>query len=160
MPYLIDGSNLIGHMPTLELRDTRSKRRLVAQLLIFQSIKKTKIILVFDGPPDPELLGKKYRRKEFTILWPDQEESADTLIKQRAQMQSDLRHLIVVSSDREIKNFAHEIGAKVLNCKEFHMLLKTALKEYKESQAMNKKDITLSPLEVDHWMEIFGASDE
>ena len=160
MPYLIDGSNLIGHIPTLELRDSRSKHRLVAQLLIFQSIKKTKIILVFDGPPDPELLGKKYKRKELTILWPNREESADTIIKERAQMQSDMRHLNVVSSDREIKNFALDIGAKVLNCKEFHKLLKTALKEHKESQAMNKEDITLSPLEIDHWMEIFGESDE
>ena len=160
MPYLIDGSNLIGHMPTLEFHDPRSKHRLVAQLLIFQSIKKTKIILAFDGSPDPDLLGKNYRRREFTILWPDQEEPADTLIKQQVQMQSDLRHLQVVSSDREIKNFAHENGAKVLNCDEFYKRLKAALKEHKESQTMSKEDTTLSPLEVDHWMEIFGASDE
>jgi predicted RNA-binding protein with PIN domain len=129
-------------------------------LSIFQSIKKTKIILVFDGPPDLELLGKNYRKKEFTILWPDQEESADTLIKKQVQMRSDLRHLHVVSSDREIKDFAHENGAKVLDCEEFHKRLKTALKEHKESQSMSKEDISLSPLEVDHWMDIFGASDE
>jgi predicted RNA-binding protein with PIN domain len=160
MPYLIDGSNLIGHIPTLELSNPKSKRRLAAQLLIFQETRKTKIILVFDGPPDPDLFGKKFRRKEFTILWPDLEESADIIIKQWIKKQTDLRHLYVVSSDREIKTFARVNRAKVLDCVEFHKLLKTALKEYKESRATNKEDITLSPLEVDHWLEIFGASDE
>lgn len=160
MPYLIDGSNLIGHIPTLELRDPKSKHRLVAQLLAFQVIKKTKIFLVFDGPPDHDLLEKNPHRSDFAILWPNQEESADTLISQWVQKQTDLRHFYVVSSDREIKTFARESGAKILDCKEFHKLLKTALKEYKESQAMEKEDITLSPLELDHWLEIFGASDE
>jgi predicted RNA-binding protein with PIN domain len=160
MPYLIDGSNLIGHIPTLELHDSQSKHRLVAQLALFQATKKTKMILVFDGPPDPELMEKNLHKKDFAILWPNQEESADTLIEQWIQKQTDLRHLFVVSSDREIKKFARLNGAKTLDSKEFHKLLKAALKEYKESQAMNKKDITLSPLELDHWMEIFGASDE
>jgi predicted RNA-binding protein with PIN domain len=81
MPYLIDGSNLIGHIPTLDLFDPRSKHHLVAQLSIFQAIKKTTIILVFDGPPDAELIGKKSRRKEFSLIWPDMGESADTVIK-------------------------------------------------------------------------------
>jgi len=160
MPYLIDGSNLIGHSPYLDLSDPKSKRRLVAQLTIFQAAKKTKIILVFDGPPDIDLVGEKFRRKEFSILWPDMEESADTVIKRWIEKQTDLRHLIVVSSDREIKTFARTNKAKVLDCEEFHKLLKTALKEYKESKSMNKEDATLSPLEVDHWIEIFGASDE
>jgi predicted RNA-binding protein with PIN domain len=160
MPYLIDGSNLIGHSPYLDLFDPKSKRQLVAQLAIFQAAKKTKIILVFDGPPDPDLVGEKFRRREFSILWPDMEESADTVIKRWVEKQTDLRHLYVVSSDREIKTFAKMNGAKVLDCEEFHKLVKTALKEYKQSRSMNKEDVTLSPLELDHWLEIFGDSDE
>jgi predicted RNA-binding protein with PIN domain len=160
MPYLIDGSNLIGHIPTLDLSDPKSKHRLVAQIMIFQEAKKTKIILVFDGPPDPELFGEKFRRKEFSIVWPDIEESADTVLKQWIEKQTDLRHFYVVSSDREIKSYARVNRAKVLTCKEFYDLLKRTLKEYKESKAMNKEDVTLSPLEVDHWLEIFGDVDE
>ena len=160
MPYLIDGSNLIGNMSSLELSDPQSKLRLVAQLVKFQKVKKTKIILVFDGPPDPDLVGGTFQKKEFTILWPDWEESADTIIKQTIEKQTDLRHLYVVSSDREIKTFARVHRAKVLDCKDFHKLLKTALKEFKESQALDKEDTTLSSLQVDHWLEIFGATDE
>ena len=160
MPYLIDGSNLIGHIPTLDLFDPKSKHRLVWQLSVFQAVKKTTIILVFDGPPDPELFGEKFRRKEFSLLWPEPEESADTVIKQMIEKQTDIRHFYVVSSDREIKNYARENKAKVLDCGEFHKLLKAALKEYKESRSMNKEDVRLSPLEMDHWLTIFGASDE
>lgn len=160
MPYLIDGSNLIGHIPSLELSDPKSKHRLVAQLWIFQAAKKAKIILVFDGPPDPDLYGEKFRRKEFSIIWPDREESGDTVIKQCIQKQTDMRHFYVVSSDREIKAFARVNRAQVLDCGEFHKRLKTVLKDYKEAKAMNKEDITLSSLEVDHWLAIFGAADE
>jgi predicted RNA-binding protein with PIN domain len=160
MPYLIDGNNLIGHMPNLALSDPESKQRLAARLMIFQAVKKTKIILVFDGPPDPALIGKNFRRKEFAVCWPDLEESADTLIEQQINKQTDYRHFYVVSSDREIQAFARTNGAKILDCGEFHKLLKSALKEFKESQALNKKDSNLSPLEVDQWLEIFGTSDE
>lgn len=160
MPYLIDGNNLIGHIPSLELSDPRSKGRLVAQLWIFQEVKNTKIILVFDGPPDPDLYGEKFQSKAFSVIWPDREESGDTVIKRLIEKQTDLRHFSVVSSDREIKAFARTNKAQVLDCREFHKLLKAALKEYKNAKSMSKEDATPSPLEVDHWLEIFGAADE
>ncbi len=160
MPYLIDGSNLIGHIPGLEISDPKSKHRLVRQLSLFQEIKKTNIILVFDGHSDPELIGKKFRRKEFSLFWPDSEDSADPLIKRLIEKQTDLRHFYVVSSDREIQNFARQNKAKVLDCEEFHRLMKAVLKEHKETNAMEKEESELSPLEMDHWLSIFGASDE
>ena len=160
MPYLIDGSNLIGHIPGLEISDLKSKQRLVRQLFLFQSVKKTKIILVFDGHPDPELIGKKFQRKEFSLLWPDSEDSADPLIERLIEQQTDLRHFYVVSSDREIQSFARKNKAKVLDCGEFHKLMKKVLKELKEDDAMEKEESELSPLEMDHWLSIFGASDE
>lgn len=160
MPYLIDGNNLIGHIPSLELSDPTSKHHLVAQLWIFQKAKNTKIILVFDGPPDPDLYGERLQSKAFSVIWPDWEESADTVIKRHIKKQTDLRHFFVVSSDREIKSFARANKAQVLDCGEFHKLLKAALKEYKKAKSMSKEEVTLSPLEVDHWLEIFGAADE
>lgn len=130
------------------------------QLSLFQAIKKTGIILVFDGHPDPELCGKKFRRTEFSLRWPDSEDSADPLIKKLIEKQTDLRHFYVVSSDREIQDFARQNKAMVLDCGEFHRRLRAALKKHKESMAMEKEESTLSPLEMDHWLSIFGASDE
>ena len=160
MAYLIDGNNLIGHLPYLELFDPRSKRRLVAQLSIFQRAKRTKIILVFDGFPEHELGDEKFSAKKFLILYPDRGQTADTLIKEWIEKQTDSRHLYVVSSDREIKKFARMNGAKILTCEEFNKRLKKALKKYKDSKAMKKVETRLTPLEVDHWLEIFSESDE
>jgi predicted RNA-binding protein with PIN domain len=160
MPYLIDGNNLVGHMPTLDLSDPGSRRRLARQLAIFRVAEKAKIVLVFDGPVDPDLCQDEFQQKEFQILWPDMEESADSLIQKRIKKQTDMRHFYVVSSDREIQAYARKYKAKILSCKQFYKRLKTALKEHKKAQAMNKEDITLTSLEVDHWLDIFGASDE
>lgn len=160
MPYLIDGNNLIGHMPNLELDDPGSKRRLVEQLAIFQAAKKTKVILVFDGPMDPDLFGDQVRKKKFTILWPNMDENADSIIKKQVRKQTDLRRFYVVSNDREIQTFARKKRAKTIDCKEFQKRLRKALKEYRESRSMNKTDIVLTSLELDHWMDIFGSSDE
>jgi predicted RNA-binding protein with PIN domain len=160
MPYLIDGNNLIGHLSYLELADPRSKHRLVAQLFIFQRVTRKKITLVFDGAPDSELCGEKFRSKKFLILYPDREQTADTIIKERIENQSDPRHLYVVSSDGEIKRFAKMSRARVLTCEEFGKHLKRSLKKYRESNAEKKVETRLTPLEVDHWMDIFGKSDE
>jgi hypothetical protein len=99
-------------------------------------------------------------KKEFTILWPDREESADAVIKKWVERQTDKRYLTVVSSDREIRTFARLNRARLLDCKEFHKLLAATLKEYKESKSLDKQDTDLSPLELVHWLEIFGATDE
>ncbi len=160
MAYLIDGNNLIGHLPYLELSDPRSKHRLVARLSIFQRAKRTKIVLVFDGFPDSELGGKKVDTKKFIILYPDRGQTGDMLIKEWIEKQTDLRHLYVVSSDREIKTFARMKGAKALTCEEFDKQLKRSLKIFRAAKASKKTETRLTPLEIDHWLEIFNKSDE
>ncbi len=156
MAYLIDGNNLIGHISPEHLRDPISKHSLISSLLIFQRFKKTKITLVFDGPPDPDLINKNLRKKTFSVLFPDIDENADLVIKRMIEEQTDLRRFYVVSSDREIRTFAKAKGAKSLNCDEFSKLLRSVLKKYKKYQETKKEDISLSPLEVDQWLHIFG----
>ena len=160
MPYLIDGNNLIGHLPYLDLFDPGSKHRLAVQLSVFQRAKRTKVILVFDGFPEPELSSDKFNRKKFPILFPYREQTADTLIKEWIEKQTDSRHLYVVSSDGEIKKFARMKGARALTCEEFSRQLKRTLKKYKDSKVTKKAEKLLTPLEVDHWLEIFSRSDE
>lgn len=157
MPYLIDGNNLIGYIPYLRLDDPKSRYHLVAQLKIFQRIKKRKVILVFDGPPDFELQGDKYRSEKFLILFPSDEENADAVIEKWIKKQTNLKHFIVVSSDREIKAFAHMNKAQVTDSENFYKELKSALKKFKMKNSMEKTQDRLSPLEVSHWLEIFES---
>lgn len=155
MAYLIDGNNFIGYISPSKLKDQRSRYDLASKLLIFQRLKRTKILLVFDGPLDQNLMTENLQKKSFSVIYPSFDEDADIMIKKIISKQTDLRRFYVVSSDREIKNFAKEKGAKSLNCKEFNQKLKTTLKEYRKSLETKKKAITLSPLEVKQWLKIF-----
>jgi predicted RNA-binding protein with PIN domain len=155
MAYLIDGNNFIGHTSSYQLRDPRSKYSLVAKLLIFNKIQKAKIIVVFDGPPDPEITDQNFPEKSLTILFPDRGQNADTIIKDIISKRARERRFYVVSSDREIKDYARTCGIKPISCEEFNKELKEALKENKDLKEMEKETQFPSPLEIDHWVDIF-----
>jgi predicted RNA-binding protein with PIN domain len=153
--YLIDGNNFIGHSSPAELRDPQSKHRLVSKLQRFQRQKKTRVLVVFDGNPDSDFIDERFRKKYFSVLFPSFDQNADEVIKEIISKQTDLRRFFVVSSDREIKNFAKEKGAKPLSCEEFERELKSALKEHRESQAEEKKVAPPSSFEINQWLKIF-----
>jgi len=154
--YLVDGNNFIGRTSPHELRNPLSKRILVSKLLIFRQINKKKITVVFDGPPDPEIQQAGFRKKPFSVVYPPFGQKADAVIIDIIAKQDDARKFYVVSSDHEIKEAARKRRAKVLTCKEFDRQLKKALAKYKKLSETKKEDISLSRLEVSHWLEIFG----
>jgi predicted RNA-binding protein with PIN domain len=154
MAYLIDGNNFIGHTSQYEHRDPRSKRELIAKLWIFFKMKRRKIVLVFDGPPDPHIAEQKFPEKSLKVIYPDLDENADTVIKEIIAKKEIVKKFYVVSSDREIKDFARQKGAKPLTCREFNKELKSVLKKHKTQQELEKNVDFPSPLEVDHWIDI------
>jgi len=154
MAYLIDGSNFIGHTSQYEHRDPRSKRELIAKLWIFFKMKRTKILLVFDGPPDPIISEQEFPEKSLSIIYPEPDENADAVIKHIIGQQEILKKFYVVSSDREIKDYARQKGAKSLTCEEFNKKLKSVLRDHKKKRELEKKVDLPSPLEIDHWIDI------
>jgi predicted RNA-binding protein with PIN domain len=155
MPYLIDGNNLIGHMPDLSLKNRVDRRRLLSQLLAFQKVKNTRIVLVFDGPPDDDFAPDNFPGIPFFVRFPDIEENADLVIKDIISQETDLRQFFVVSSDREIQRYARAKGAKTIKCEAFIRELKAARKEYRKNAEMIKSEKFPSPLEVKLWDDIF-----
>lgn len=156
MPYLIDGNNFIGFLAQSELKNPQSRYSLIGKLLAFQRIKKTKIFLVFDGPPDPAVVDKEFPPRRFAVFYPPYGQTADTVIRDIISRQTDRRQFFVVSSDREIKTYARKKGAKSLENKKFHKQLKETLKEFKKLRAEEKHVSPPSPLEVNLWTEIFN----
>jgi len=155
MAYLIDGNNFLGQISSSYLRDSGSKYGLILKLLTFQRLKRTRILIVFDGPPDPNLTDERLRRKKFSIIYPSYGQDADFLIKELILKQRDRKKFIVVSSDHEIKDYAKSKGVKTLSSKDFHSQLKKILKESRKAKEMEKKTISSSPLEIKLWLELF-----
>ena len=155
MAYLIDGNNFIGFIAQSELRNPKSRYTLIGRLLAFQEIKNTKIYLVFDGPPDPNITDSVFPKNKFSVFYPERDSNADTVIMDIILKQTDRRQFFVVSSDREIKDFSRQNGVNRMDCKDFNQLLKATLKEHKKLKAKEKHATFPSPLEIHNWMDIF-----
>jgi predicted RNA-binding protein with PIN domain len=113
------------------------------------------MIVVFDGPPDPKITDQSFPDKALTVHYPDRGHNADGIIKDIISKRARERRFYVVSSDREIKDYARDNGIKPLSCEEFNKQLKVALKENKNLKEMDKETRLPSPLEINHWAEIF-----
>ena len=90
MPWLIDGSNVLG-----TTRDDDAKRQLVRLLASFARAKRTRVTCIFDGPEPPSFaktLGS------VTVAFSGAR-SADELIIERARSG---RGWSVVTSDRDL----------------------------------------------------------
>lgn len=155
MAYLIDGNNFLGRTISPVYRDPQHRYDLARRLLIFQRVTRSRVILVFDGPPDPRLLEAEAPGGKFSVLFPPPGETADAVIKDLLASLKDLRRFFLVSSDRELRAFARSRGARVLTCAEFDGMLKEAVKANRRSREMSKTTEKHSPLELDLWSEVF-----
>lgn len=92
MPYLIDGSNLLGAM-RVDRQGEGPKRNLIRLLASFARARRTKVSCVFDGP-EPPSFAKQLGSVTVAFSGP---RSADDLIVERA---ANGRGWSVVTSDR------------------------------------------------------------
>jgi len=153
--YLIDGNNFIGYTEQSALKATDSRTKLISKLNKFQSVVKSRVILVFDGPPTSFTETPNKGEKKLNVIFPAINQTADEVIREIIIRETDLRRFHVVSDDREIRSFARAQGARLLSCRDFKYKLREAMKKYREQAEMKKKDGPMTPLEVKHMAEIF-----
>lgn len=155
MAYLIDGNNFLGYISLGNFKDPREKYTLIGRLWRFQRIKKARVFVVFDGPPDSWLEDERFKKQKFSLVYPSPGEAADSVIKKIVSEQTDLRRFFVVSSDRDLKAFAKAAGAKTLSCAEFNKELKKILREHRKEREIEKRENNLSSLELNLWLDVF-----
>ena len=94
MPWLIDGSNVLGAM-RVDRHGDEGKRGLVRLLASFARARRTRVTCIFDGP-EPPSFGRHLGSVTVAFSAP---RSADELIVERA---ANGRGWSVVTSDREL----------------------------------------------------------
>ena len=155
MPIIIDGNNLIGASPDLNLADPDAREKLISIVRSYQERKRNKIILVFDGKPQHGLLTQQITEK-LTVIYPRMDATADDEIKRVFDTYNDYRNVLLVSSDRELKKFAKKKGAKTINSIEFFYALKRSFHITGKKEESHKRiNMELSDGEIDQWMKIF-----
>jgi predicted RNA-binding protein with PIN domain len=159
MSYLIDGNNLIGRTPGLDLAAPDARLQLLRRLASFRHLPRQRprrLTVVFDGAPEPNFPhGSSYQG--VRILYPQPDANADALIKQMVERQKDKRALTVVTSDRALYNHVRACGIQALTCEQFNRRVQSAL----EAAGIEEKDeVQLDPGQLDEWMHYFGVEEE
>ena len=124
MNYLIDGHNLIAHMPDITLGEENDEAKLVNRLAGFASRRKVKrCTVIFDNglPGGESTLSKHSVRVVFAA---SHHTNADSLIKRRLSKLNNAKDWTVVSSDRDILSTAQRYNVNSLRAGEFVALMR------------------------------------
>ncbi|MBI5408998.1 MAG: NYN domain-containing protein [Nitrospirae bacterium] len=100
---LIDGYNLIG---IVHWNLEKARNDLVQRLYEYAQIKGHDVTVVFDGWKDGKLNESRTKIGKVTVIYSKLGEKADSVIKKIISAAA--QPLIVVSSDREISDFAEK----------------------------------------------------
>jgi len=118
---VIDGYNLIRQSPTFSVIDRRSLEEgrdvLLQCLASYKKVKRHSITVVFDGTGADTQMEQSTRWKGICILFSRPGELADSVIKRIAARERE--RAIVVTSDREVADFAARHGAASIDSIEF-----------------------------------------
>jgi predicted RNA-binding protein with PIN domain len=154
MPYIIDGHNLIPHLPGLSLQDLDDEIGLLQVLGQFANMHRTKVEVYFDHAPAAQ--SRSINRGLVKAVFVRQSSTADNAIKARlSQLGKKSKNWTVVSSDREIRAEARSIQSRVLTAPEFAELLRKGPAQ-KQFEGEKTEDPDQANLEVDYWMEQFS----
>lgn len=149
MPYIIDGHNLIGALPGIDLSDPEDERRLAEELGAFARRTRRRLTVYFDrGTP-----GAHDVRSGLVTLKFVSGRSADQAIAEHVhRLGGDVHNWTVVSSDREVQAEARAAGARVLSSQEFASLLRRGGFQGEE----NTGEPHLSDEEIAEWEVLFN----
>jgi len=147
MPYLIDGHNLIGKMPDLNLDDLDDEIALIDRLeSYFKGIRRKAIVFFDRGQPgNSKTIRKAFVQAHF-ISQPGIADKAITAHLKK--LGGAARNYTVVSSDNEVRISAERFGARVLESSEFAFMLDV------KNIGEEKKDITPDD-DLDYWLDKF-----
>lgn len=155
MPILIDGHNLIAHMPNLSLADSDDEARLVLILRRYALRKRgRRIIVVFDhgvyGHPG-NLNG--YGVECHFAHSPD---DGDHELIRRIRKIRRRGEWQIVTSDRAVAGEARAHGITVISAQDFASKLQK-LDGPVVNLSSKYREQPLKPHEVEEWLRVFGA---
>ena len=154
MPYLIDGHNLVPHVPGINLSDLDDEIALVQILQRFANKRRSTIEVYFDHAQTTQTRSQKHGLvRAFFVR---QTSTADDAIRARlSQLGNGAKNWTVVSSDREILVEARSYQSSILTAPEFAGILREQLSGTQQGEDKNEVP-DQSNLEVDYWLDQFS----
>ncbi len=151
MKVLIDGHNLIGRMPDMELGDPHVEAQLLGRLRRYAARTGHRLTVIFDGGlpggPAHELSGGG-----VSVIFAPSGRPADPLIIKRLRKVRDRQGTLVVSSDGEIVAAAEAQRLRVRRAEDFAAELVPA----SASEEVDPRQAPPSDDEVEAWLREFS----
>ncbi|MEE9164983.1 MAG: NYN domain-containing protein [Nitrospinota bacterium] len=126
---IIDGYNLLHVSPELSVRREEllenARNRLIEKLSRYKRQKKVSVAIVFDGWKGGMPAQSQEILKGIKIIYSKLGEKADEVIKRIIANSSE--EVVVVSSDREIRDFAEKHNTVSVSSSEFEKKIEQAL---------------------------------
>lgn len=151
MPYLIDGHNLIGQLPDIQLTDPDDEAKLVEKLRAFSARTRKQCTVIFDhGLPG----GKsKLSNSAVKVFFAAKPGDADSIMLKRIQNARDPKAWTIVTSDERIINAAKKRGMTILRSMAFAQKLNERAPVISKEENPN---VHVTKAEVEEWLRIFG----
>ena len=156
MHWLVDGHNLIGQMPNLQLSDPDDEAKLVEYLRRYRARTGHRLTVIFDAGTSYQPAHTQ-QKGGITVQFARPGQTADQLIKRRLRKIKDPQGTIVVTSDRAVQQAAQQVQVRVVEAREFgQQLLQLSAPGQEAADAGSQADVQLSADEVDEWLALFG----
>ncbi len=158
MPVLIDGHNLIGQIPTIDIAAPDDEAQLVLLLRRYAARRRErKVVVVFDGG----VYGHPGNLNGYGVetYFARSPADADAELIRRIRAVKRRGEWLVVSSDRAVVGEAQARGIAVISSQEFARRL-AALDQPRASAREKIGERPLSAAEVEEWMCFFGVDEE
>jgi predicted RNA-binding protein with PIN domain len=155
MTYIIDGHNLIPHIPGLKLSDLDDEAVLLKILQEFSQKTRRPVEVYFDRAV-PGHAGSRQINLVKSIFIPEHSTADQAIIRKLYTLGKGARNYIVVTSDVKIQTEAKARHAKVISAKEFAIKLSDLLQPRLRND--NKtENVVLEQNEIQEWLEIFKS---
>ncbi len=149
MPYLVDGNNVMAHIPGWYRDYGKARKRLIFDLVGFVAIHRTKLTVVFDGGSDSDFPDNMLF-KGVRIRYARYGSDADERIKELLSGASFKRDIVVVTSDSALRIFASKKGTRVIPSGAFYSRLTSRQSDYD-----SKPDPDNEKVDVEDWEKFF-----
>jgi predicted RNA-binding protein with PIN domain len=143
MPYLVDGSNLLGALAAGSRESEVARQALLATLAARLREVRARVVIVFDGGPEAG--------KSESVLGPlavrySGSRSADDVIAELVGRDPAPSNLIVVTDDRGLSARVRPAGATIASTTEFWSRFGKTISAGNDSK----------PIDVADWMDFFS----
>lgn len=156
MNLIIDGHNLIPHLPGITLRDIDDEEKLIRWLLDYSRTRKVRVNVYFDQAAANNQGSRSFGAVKAHFIQKGTT-ADDAIVAALKKLGGSARNYKVISSDRMVIAAAKSMHAEVMLSSDFARELVKLSEDSPETDPRNK---ALSQDEVEEWEEFFTKREQ